>query len=130
MSFEQWKARLEEKAHTFNDEDASRAEAQRQERLAFQFLCKTLMDGADNTLAAGVPEETVAEMMDERMSIIIDDAATKCKNMIRETPEQREALMDYWENYLDFFKGWRETVRGNNPDCLLYSELKQKKGTK
>jgi len=58
-------------------------------------------------------------------TMLIDNATAKYQRMIATCPdEDRETLMNLCEYEVDFFKGWRETVRGNNPECLMYSELR------
>jgi len=125
-NFDQWKAKIEAAASGIAEDDAAIAKFQADSlHASFCAICKTVVDGFEAVINAGLPLETATALLEENLTMLIDNATANYQRMIATCPdEDRETLMNLCEYEVDFFKGWRETARGNNPHCLMYSELR------
>jgi hypothetical protein len=104
MSFNEWKERLEAAASKFNDLDAvNEANLQKGAEYYSEFMgvIQSFLAEIDRR---DLPEEKKIEVASGFLQSIVDDMTRGCEIFTRQHPEEAEALLDFYESHIEFFK--------------------------
>jgi hypothetical protein len=106
MNFTDWKARLEAEASKFDDPEAASRAALEEGAANYEefmgiihgFLCDIRDDG-------NLSEEEKAEIAVGFLRSIVDSMTRTCTLFARKHPDEAEAIIDWHQNHIEFFKG-------------------------
>lgn len=108
--FDQWKARLEAEATAHDNPDAVYDRLVQADSEARRLVFDSMMLVAE-TYFDQYPEEEALQMTLDLIEMKINRAIAECQKLIRQYPGETDALLDYWQMVVDFYKGLVETLK-------------------
>jgi len=109
-NFDQWKTRLEAEATAHDNPDAVYDRLVLAEFEARRLVFDSLMLVAE-TYFDQYPEDKALQMTLDLIEMQINSAIAECQKLIRQYPDETDALLDYWQMVVDFYKGLVETLK-------------------